>query len=237
MTPAGSLKVLYSFGAASGTNPHGELYQGPSGEFYGATAFGGDGGYGTVFKVSAAGDLTVLHAFTAGADGAQPSGPLIQGRDGNLYGTTQFGGTGNCNFLDAPPGCGTVFRVTPKGEEHIIYTFAGYPTDGSAPQGGLTQAQSGLLYGTTTAGGFTDPGNCGSGCGTLFSLTLRGDETIIYACGEPPDPWYYDCWQPTGTLLLSAGDTLTGTSQNGGGGWGNVFQLAPPATPTATRGR
>jgi uncharacterized repeat protein (TIGR03803 family) len=237
MTPSGELTVLYSFTESSGTNPHGELIETKRGEFYGATAFGGDGGYGTVFMVTTAGELTVLHAFSGGADGGQPWADLVRGNDGAFYGTTQGGGSGKCSNWAVPPGCGTVFRVTSSGEESIVYTFLGYPTDGSWPTGGLTRGKDGIFYGTTTAGGYLAPGNCTSGCGTIFSVTPKGQEMLLYACGEPPNPWYYNCWSPSGTLLLSDGDVLTGTSGQGGGGWGNVFQLAPAPTVTLTTTR
>jgi uncharacterized repeat protein (TIGR03803 family) len=232
MTPAGKLTVLYSFDGASGGSPAAELIQVDDGEFFGTTRQGGDGGYGTVFKVRDDGVLKVLHSFTGGSDGAYPAAPLIHGQDGAFYSTTEAGGTGDCAFPGLPTGCGTVYRVTAAGEESVIHEFAGYPTDGSSPVGGLVQDQNGTFYGTTGAGGFTDPGNCSAGCGTIFSMTPTGTEQILYACGEPPDPWYYDCWAPSGTLLLSVGDTLTGTSQNGGGGWGNVFSIAPAPTVT-----
>jgi uncharacterized repeat protein (TIGR03803 family) len=234
LTPAGLLTVLYSFGGASGGNPAAELIQVKDGEFFGTTRQGGTGGYGTAFKVSAKGVLKVLHAFTGTPDGAYPAAPLLHGLDGAFYGTTEAGGTGNCAFSGLPTGCGTVFRVTSAGVETVIHDFAGFPTDGGGPVGGLVQAKNGTFYGTTEQGGFTAPGNCSSGCGTIFSMTPAGTEQILYACGEPPDPWYYDCWVPSGTLLLSAADTLTGTSQNGGGGWGNVFSIAPPPAVTLT---
>ena len=234
ITPAGVLTVLYSFGDAAGAGPHSELIQVKDGEFFGTTYQGGTGGYGTVFKVTATGVLKVLHSFSGGPDGAQPMAPLLHGLDGAFYGTTEAGGTGSCAFAGDPPGCGTVYRVTAAGVETVIHDFAGYPTDGGGPIGGLAQAKSGVFYGTTEAGGFTAPGNCGSGCGTIFSLTLTGTEQILYACGEPPDPWYYDCWVPTGTLLLSADNTLTGVSENGGGGWGNLFSIEPVPTVTVS---
>jgi uncharacterized repeat protein (TIGR03803 family) len=175
-----------------------------------------------------------LHSFAGGVDGAYPVAPLMRGRDGDFYGTTEAGGAGNCASPGLPNGCGTVFRVTAAGDESVIYTFLGYPTDGSLPQGGLVQAKNGTLYGTTGAGGFSDAGNCYSGCGTIFSMTTTGNEQIIYSCGEPPQPWYYECWVPSHTFLLSADGSLTGTSQNGGGGWGNVFAIAPVPTVTLT---
>jgi uncharacterized repeat protein (TIGR03803 family) len=238
ITPAGVLTVLYSFGGAAGASPHGELIQVQDGEFFGTTSQGGDGGYGTVFKVSTTGVLSVLHSFAGGSDGAQPAAPLIRGRDGALYGTTQAGGTGGCAFPGLPTGCGTVFRITRDGKESVIHDFAGYPTDGSNPLGGLVQARDGTFYGTTQAGGFTTPGNCSSGCGTIFSLTKTGTERILIAFGTPADTWYLAGWAPSGTLLLSADDTLTGTTQNGGSGWGNLFSIEPvPAIElTATPG-
>lgn len=233
LTPAGSLSVLYSFGGDSGGDPAAELIQ-EDGEFFGTTRWGGIGGYGTVFKVNTKGALTVLHAFTGSPDGAYPAAPLLRGHDGAFYSTTEAGGTGNCALPGIPTGCGTVFRVTSAGEETVIHYFAGYPTDGSGPVGGLVQAKDGTFFGTTEQGGFTMPGNCSSGCGTFFSVTPAGNEQIIYACGEPPNPWYYDCWVPSGTLLLGAADTLTGTSQGGGGGWGNVISIAPITAVTLT---
>jgi uncharacterized repeat protein (TIGR03803 family) len=160
--------------------------------------------------------------------------PLLRGHDGAFYSTTEAGGTGNCALPGIPTGCGTVFRVTSAGEETVIHDFAGYPIDGSGPVGGLVQAKDDTFFGTTEQGGFTIPGNCSSGCGTIFSVAPTGTEQIIYACGEPPNPWYYDCRVPSGTLLLGAADTLTGTSQNGGGGWGNVFSIAPITAVTLT---
>src|SRR5712671_6878444 len=84
--------------------------------------------------------------------------------------------------LGPPPGAvtaGTVFRVTSGGKESVTHEFAGYPTDGSNPLGGLVQARDGTFYGTTQAGGFTTPGNCYSGCGTIFSLTPTGRNRVV----------------------------------------------------------
>lgn len=230
MTPAGELTVLSSFGGSAGASPHGELIEGPDGAFYGTTAQGGDGGYGTAFKVTRDGVFTVLHAFAGGVDGAQPAAPLLLAHDGSLYGTTQAGGSGDCTFAGLPSGCGTVFRVTLSGEETVIHQFAGYPTDGGDPIGGLAQGRDGILYGTTTQGGYTTPGNCGSGCGTIFSMTTTGEETILIAYGTPASEWYVSGWSPSGTLLITPHDTLVGTTQNGGGGWGNVVEIAPIPT-------
>lgn len=234
MTPAGALTVLYSFSGTDGATPAAELIQIKDGEFFGTARAGGGSGNGTVFKINAAGEIVLLHSFAGGADGAYPTSPLMRGHDGAFYGTTQAGGTGNCASPGLPIGCGTVFRITRSGDESVIYTFTGYPTDGSSPESGLVQSKDGTLYGTTDTGGFSEAGNCYSGCGTIFSVTTTGDEQIIYSCGQPPQPWYYECVDPSYTLLLSADGTLTGTSQVGGGGWGNVFAIAPVPTVTLT---
>ena len=117
IAPGGTLTTLYAFCAqakcSDGAYSEAGLVQATSGNFYGTTAGGGTSGYGTVFKITPSGTLTTLHSFCAQTnctDGAYPRAELVQATDGNFYGTTYSGGTsGNCN---APPGCGTAFRVT-----------------------------------------------------------------------------------------------------------------------------
>jgi uncharacterized repeat protein (TIGR03803 family) len=122
--------------------------------------------------------LTTLYTFCsqpACADGSNPSAPLIQGADGNLYGTTSGGGT-NCPL---PPGltsyCGTVFEITPQGALTTIYNFCPETdcTDGGQPEGPLVQGTDGNLYGTTSTGGV-------DGGGTIFRLTAQGELTTLY---------------------------------------------------------
>jgi len=106
------------------------------------------------------------------SNGANPKyGRLIQGKDGNIYGTTQFGGASSCNL-----GCGTVFRMMPDGSLTILHAFVGM--DGAAP-GGLLQATDGNLYGATQAGG-TDQADCVNGCGTVFRIATSGAFTVLY---------------------------------------------------------
>lgn len=105
------------------------LIQGSDGNFYGTTFQGGnDNSYGVIFKITPKGKLTDLHDFNApgSGDGFSPVAGLVQGTDGNLYGTTQYGGTS---------GDGTIFRISMKGEYAVIYNFDG--TTGSAPEMGL----------------------------------------------------------------------------------------------------
>jgi uncharacterized repeat protein (TIGR03803 family) len=101
---------LHAF-AKSGSDgeiPYAGLIQGSDGNLYGTTYNGGASGLGTVFKVTPSGTETVLYSFAGGSDGKHPYGGVIQGSDGNFYGTTYQGGTS---------GLGTVFKVTPSGTE------------------------------------------------------------------------------------------------------------------------
>jgi uncharacterized repeat protein (TIGR03803 family) len=124
---AQTFTVLVNFnGTNNGDNPVAPLVKGSDGNFYGTTkyggAFGGAFGGGTVFKVTPGGMLTILHSFS-GDDGASPEAPLIQAADGNFYGTTFFGGSGDfCQI--SYTSCGTVFILTPTGQETVLYKTA-----------------------------------------------------------------------------------------------------------------
>jgi len=177
---AGGVTTLYSFcsqtNCADGDSPYGGLVQAANGYFYGATANGGtstgscDGyGCGTVFEISAAGKLTTLYNFCSKAncvDGEIPTTGLLQARDGNLYGTTAYGGT-NCLSHGSYSGCGTVFEITPTGKFTSLHSFDS--TDGSNPQAPVFQATDGTFYGTTLEGGSGSA--CTGGCGTVFSFS------------------------------------------------------------------
>jgi len=161
VTTAGVEKVLHSFqGGTDGLEPKASLVN-VGGTLYGTTFYGGNGGpcCGTVFKITTAGAKTVLHSFQGGSDGENPQTGLIN-VGGTLYGTTNIGGTGNCNGQD--PGCGTVFKITTAGAETVLYSFLG-GSDGENPQAGLINV-GGTLYGTTANGG-------ASGNGTVFKIT------------------------------------------------------------------
>ena len=149
MTSAGAVTVLHSFaGAADGSTPLAGLIQTEDGNFYGTTSLGGSANLGTVFKMTAAGTVTVLHAFAGGSDGSSPQAALIQGAGGNLYGTTKAGGGSNL---------GTVFKMTPAGAVTVLHSFAG-GNDGSTPLAGLLQAKNGGLYGMMSVGGAENKG-------------------------------------------------------------------------------
>jgi uncharacterized repeat protein (TIGR03803 family) len=88
MSPTGVFNVLYTFNGTTGQNPVAQLVQGTDGNFYGTTVTGGSNNLGTVFKITPAGGLTVIHNFAGNGDGAYPYGSMVLASDGNLYGTS-----------------------------------------------------------------------------------------------------------------------------------------------------
>jgi uncharacterized repeat protein (TIGR03803 family) len=167
--------ALYSFaGGTDGFAPVGDLIMDAARNLYGTTQVGGattgcvtnnNFGCGTVFKVDPSGAETVLYRFTGKTDGGIPSGGLARDSQGNLYGTTRYGGI-NC-ASQAPLGCGVVFKLDPSGTETTLYAFTG-GTDGASPGPDLIRDAAGNLYGTTYAGG--DP-TCM--CGVVFKITPK----------------------------------------------------------------
>jgi uncharacterized repeat protein (TIGR03803 family) len=208
ISPSGTFTSLYSFsGQTDGAEPIAGLTLGTDGNFYGVAITGGSGGYGTVFQFNPSGTLTTLHAFTNGVDGGNPWGGLMQASDGNLYGTTQSGGT----YSD-----GTVFRIAPGGPLVPLVQFDGY--DGAVPSAALIQGRDGNLYGTTQEGG-------SAGDGAIYELYLGGPLQIT---GQPADqtayaggsavftvatvgdsPVYYQ-WQQDG-INLTDGQNISGS--------------------------
>ena len=157
-TPAGVVTTLHSFvgGAGNtGTRPYDGLLQGSDGNFYGTTEYGGTADLGTVFKITPAGDFTVLVNFT-GPNGQQPFASLIQAADGNFYGTASIGGTDSV---------GTIFQITPAGVFTTIYNFPNSETLGAFPRAALVQGSDGNLYGATMGGG-------ANSFGTIFRLNI-----------------------------------------------------------------
>jgi len=144
--------VLYSFkGGADGAFPNAGVIRDSTGNLYGTTSSGGPGGAdvgnGVVYKLDTAGHETLLYTFTGGADGANPSAGVIRDSTGNLYGTTQYGGT-----LPGNRGYGVVYKLDATGHETVLYTFTG-GADGANPYAGVIRDAAGNLYGTTYAGG------------------------------------------------------------------------------------
>ena len=208
--PAGNENVLYSFtGGSDGATPEAGLVMDSSGNLYGTTLFGGSAQSGTVFKLDPAGNETVLHSFTGGNDGAYPFAGLIRDSAGNLYGTTNEGGSSDCSG-----GCGTVFKLDPSGNETVLHSFA-YYSDGGYPYAGLVIDASGNLYGTAYEGG-------PSGYGTVFRLDPSGNETVLH------NFTYSDGAYPVAGLVRDSSGNLYGTATSGGAGSpavGVVFEL------------
>jgi uncharacterized repeat protein (TIGR03803 family) len=176
----GQETVLYSFrSGAGGKWPEAAVTMDAAGNLYGTTGAGGDfkcdpEGCGVVFKLDRTGKRTVLHTFTGGSDGEFPYGGVILDAEGNLYGTTVYGGTGTCSDPYGP-GCGLVFKVDPGGKETVLHTFTG-GADGANPHAGLVRDTKGRLYGTTESGGnlkACDCSDCTPGCGVVFRITPK----------------------------------------------------------------
>jgi len=234
LTPSGTLAMLYSFcsqysttpsqnsnslNCADGANPWAGLVQGSDGNLYGTTLRGGTTGYGTVFKITLGGALTTLYSFCSEdgcADGATPYGVLIQGSDGNFYGTTS-GGEANDS--------GTVFKITPSGTLTTLYNFDQY-WSGANPVAGLVQASDGDFYGTTSGSG------ANGDYGTVFKITPGGALTILYSfC--PSQAVCTDGQVPEAGLIQASDGNFYGTTDLGGAiGLGTVFKITPSGTFT-----
>jgi uncharacterized repeat protein (TIGR03803 family) len=242
ITPAGRLTTVYSFCAeakcADGNYPEAGLVQGADGSFYGTTYGLGPNEWGTVFKLTPSGKLTTLHSFCSEAncaDGSYPKSALMQATDGNLRGTTGGGGLSDV----CPPGCGTVFEITPEGKLTTLYEFCSEAncSDGDGPIGGLVQATNGSSYGTTGSGG--SPSVCETGCGTVFEISPTGKLNTLYSfCSQTNCT---DGYRPVGLVQATNGNfygvtAYGGTSAvcttGGYGGCGTVFEISPAGNLT-----
>lgn len=215
VSSAQTFKTLVDFNSSDGAKPL-TVTQGIDGSLYGITIQGGTSNSGTVFKIARSGKLTTLHSFCPlnnCSDGTWPSEGLVLASDGNFYGTTSQGGSGN----------GTVFKITPGGTLTTLHSFSGFPSDGAQPLGRLVQASDGNLYGTTLSGGASDKCFEGfQGCGTVFKITTRGTLTILHSFDQT------DGSNPIGVLLQGTDGSLYGTSGGGGNSCscGTVFKVS-----------
>jgi len=232
MTTSGSFVGSSLNSSNTGSQPNGALIQGRDGNFYGTTLVGGANrygdlwaayvGYGTVFKLTPGGALTALGSFNFD-DGAKPASPLVQGADGNFYGTAQIGGAyeklevlevfGVAQAGPGYAGLGTIFRITPSGTITALHSFSSL--DGANPTAGLTPDTDGSLYGTTYAGGAYN-------AGTVFKLAPDGTFTSLYSFTGGDDG--SNCY---GGLLLASDGNLYGTTEQGGAfGLGTVYRIS-----------
>ena len=216
LTPGGSLTTLYSFHQTDGANPHARLLLASDGNFYGTTFHGGSmqglcanysaPGCGTAFRITPSGVLTTLHVFCLQsdcADGGTPTGGLIQGSDGYLYGMTG---------PLAPGNAATIYRMSLQGELTTLYKFP----KGWSTLDRLLQAPDGNFYGMVC---------CGGTPGSIFSMTRAGIVTTLHTfCQQYPCPGGQ---APEGSLALGSDGLFYGTTDEGGSinGYGTVFSF------------
>lgn len=246
-----TVNIIYQFlfdgmgpsGFSHGDILYDELIQGADGNFYGTTFQGGSGtcadgfgviGCGTIFKLTPSGVQTVLYNFqydnntNTAVNGFYPVGGLVQGYDGNFYGTASQGGdpTASCN---GNLGCGTVFRITPTGQFTLLHQFHGVfanPPEGGGPCGHLILATNGLFYGTTFSGGMVQ--NFGNQ-GTIFAISASGGFSTVYMFDNVHGT--SDGANPFAGLVQGRDGSFYGTTQFGGtSNAGAVFKLAGPKT-------
>jgi uncharacterized repeat protein (TIGR03803 family) len=238
--PEGGLNTLHSFcpevKCADGGDPA-QILQGRDGNLYGITLTGGANDAGTIFKLTPRGVLTTLHDFCSlpgCADGYnvdESLGTLIEGTDGNFYGTTDIGGS-QANYCDVY-GCGTVFKITPQGKFTTIYRFCSRAgcADGAGPYQ-LTQGADGYFYGVTgTGGSYSVVG------GTIFRLSAKGKLTTLYSfcaqsdCPDGREP--ISLAQPVGGGNFYGTTFYGGTSSNCYTGCGTVFEITTTGAMTS----
>jgi uncharacterized repeat protein (TIGR03803 family) len=197
LTPQGKETILHNFNGSDGNEPYSALVIDKAGNLYGVTPFGGVLA-GVAFKITAAGKFSILHQFgRTPTDGYAPNGPLTLDSAGNLYGTTPFGG-------QIGGGCGTIFKLNPKGVETILHRFTG--TDGCNPNANLLRDAAGNLYGAAGMGGAYNHG-------VIFKLDASNVETVLYnfcpdqtVCSDGAYPSY---------LARNAQGNFFGTTQGG----------------------
>jgi uncharacterized repeat protein (TIGR03803 family) len=238
VTPGGTLTTLHSFAGADvnpadGAYPWSGLVLGTNGVFYGTTLEGGANNHGTVFSMTKAGVVTILHSFCSVgsdcSDGSGPEAPLVQAADGTFYGSTAGGGANTY---------GTVFSITAAGKLTTLYSFCSVNgsaacLDGQDPEGALIQASDGTFYGTTSEGG-------ANGAGTVFSITSGGTLTTLYSLcsvngfidGNPVA--CLDGDSPQSALVQAGNGNFYGTTPGGGNQshTGTVFSITSGGTLT-----
>jgi uncharacterized repeat protein (TIGR03803 family) len=211
LDPAGHETILYSFtGGADGRQPHAGVILDEAGNLYGTTGGGGPENAGVVYKLSPAGQETVLYTFTGGGDGGAPSG-VIRDSAGNLYGTTANGGKFSA---------GVIFRVDPAGRQTVLHSFTG-GAEGGTPFAGVIGDTEGNLYGTTVGGGK-------GGWGVVYKLDSTAHLTVLYSFTGRADggtPW-------GGVTRDSAGNLYGTTNMGGPSGRGVVFKVDPSGQET-----
>ncbi|MHB8455976.1 MAG: choice-of-anchor tandem repeat GloVer-containing protein [Acidiferrobacterales bacterium] len=216
ITPSGTETILHNFGpigtTSDGTGPStSSLVLDGSGNLYGTTQNGGLYGGGTVFKITPSGTETILYNFpgTSFPGSDFPVGHLAIDGSGNLYGTTQMGGS---------TGKGTVFEITPSGTETILYNFSGPVPGGGlgAPTIGLVMDSSGNLYGAANEAGFAS----GYGlCGTTSTPTV-----VVFKLTPSGNISTGSCTYSLSELMIDSSGNLYGTTPNSNG---EIYKITP----------
>jgi uncharacterized repeat protein (TIGR03803 family) len=225
---AASESVLWNFGnGTDGNVPQAALLEDASGALYGTTGGGGKYDLGTVFKLTPSKKVyteRTLWSFGRFGDGRKPAAGLIADASGGLYGTTSLGGTSErCVASSIVYGCGTVFKLTPKGSgytESVLWRFYVAATDGKSPAAALLADSNGALYGTTVVGGTHNHG-------TVFKLTPSSQgytESVIWNFGKGKDGQ-----SQFAALIMDAAGAFYGTTFSGG------TQTCPGTTTIAGR--
>jgi len=202
---AQTLTTLHSFNQTDGSNPYAGLMQANNGNLYGTTSAGGANGDGTAFQITTSGTLTTIHNFNHfnPTDGAQPYAALMQAKDGNLYGTTNRGGSHNV---------GIVYRISTSGTMKTLHDLD-YEPDGALPYAALVQATNGALYGTASDGGGSE--------GSVFEVTSFGQYTAIYEFGT-------EGGFPVAGLVQASNGNFYGVASTGGFySCGTLFEMTP----------
>jgi uncharacterized repeat protein (TIGR03803 family) len=216
VTPRGTVTVLHNFTSEDGSTLYAPPIQGTDGNFYGTTFAGGGYNGGTVYKMTPSGTLTTLYQFDYEYDqtnGTWPYAPLVQGTDGNFYGTTFIGGI---------YGDGVVFKITPAGKFTLLYGFDG--THGARPNSPLVQGSDGSFYGTTTQGGTYS-------YGVVFKITAKGEFTVLHNMNGTTDGGV-----PIAGLVQATDGNFYGVNSDNdiGVNAGVIFRISPKSPYTYT---
>lgn len=227
-TNTASEVISYSFCSSNdctdGKTPVASAIQAADGNYYGTTLAGGANNFGSIYKMTPNGTLATVYSFTGAGDGGFPASALIQGSDGDLYGTTigtYSGTTSGAQF-------GTIFKLTTSGTLTTLYTFGSSANTGSYPQPALVQGSDGSFYGVAPGGGSS------STPGFVYKITSAGSLTTLYTFCNATN--CTDGYEPTGTLVQGTDGNFYGVTYWGGSGVsasGTVFRISSSGSFTS----